>query len=107
MPPLMRTASLNSARKVSSSLRIFSVRFPYFLRPTDRFFSRRSFDLHFLHRSALIGFLAPQRKQTLKNSLLFWAICFLAASAMGKFELSVALGFTTKKLSVQKTDLVT
>ena len=51
--------------------------------PTDLFFSLRSEDLHFLQRSALSGFRAPQRRQTWRKSLLFWAICFLVASAMG------------------------
>ncbi len=53
------------------------------MRPTERFFSLRSDDLHFLHLSALSGFRAPHLKQTCRNSLLFWAICFLVASAIG------------------------
>lgn len=57
--------------------------FAYFFRPTERFFNLRSEDLHFLQRSAFSGFLAPHLRQTLRKSLLFCAICFLVASAMG------------------------
>jgi hypothetical protein len=42
--------------------------------------------LHFLQRSALRGFRAPHLRQTWRKSLLFWAICFFVASAMGKFS---------------------
>jgi len=55
----------------------------YFFRPTDLFFNLRSEDLHFLQRSALRGFLAPHLRHTFRKSLLFWAICFLVASAIG------------------------
>ena len=55
----------------------------YFFSPTERFLSLRSDDLHFLHLSALSGFLAPHLRQTWRKSLLFWAICFFVASAMG------------------------
>ena len=58
----------------------------YFFSPTDLFFSLKSEDLHFLHRSALSGFLAPHLRQTCRKSLLFWAICFFVASAMGILE---------------------
>ena len=57
----------------------------YFFSPMERFFSLRSDDLHFLQRSALRGFRAPHLRQTWRKSLLFWAICFFVASAMGKF----------------------
>jgi len=57
----------------------------YFFRPTERFFSLRSDDLHFLQRSALSGFRAPHLRHTWRKSLLFWAICFLVASAIGTF----------------------
>jgi len=57
------------------------------LRPTERFFSLRSDDLHFLHLSALRGFRAPHLRQTCRKSLLFWAICFLVASAIGMKEI--------------------
>jgi len=57
----------------------------YFFSPTDLFFSLRSADLHFLQRSALSGFRAPHLRQTWRKSLLFWAICFFVASAIGKF----------------------
>ena len=39
--------------------------------------------MHLRHLSALRGFLAPHLRQTCRNSLRFWAICFLVASAMG------------------------
>jgi len=58
----------------------------YFFSPTERFFSLRSDDLHFLQRSALRGFRAPHLRQTCRKSLLFWAICFFVASAMGKIS---------------------
>jgi len=56
----------------------------YFFSPMERFFSLRSDDLHFLQRSALRGFRAPHLRQTWRKSLLFCAICFFVASAMGK-----------------------
>ena len=59
----------------------------YFFSPTDLFFSLRSEALHFLHLSAASGFLAPHLRQTLRKSLLFWAICFFVTSAMGNFRL--------------------
>ena len=55
----------------------------YFFAPTDRFLSRRSDPRHFLHLVAASGFLAPHLRHTFRNSLLFCAICFLAASAIG------------------------
>ena len=58
--------------------------------PTDLFFSRRSADLHFLHLSALSGFLAPHLRQTCRKRRRFCAICFFEASAMGKGLLSPA-----------------
>jgi hypothetical protein len=53
------------------------------LSPTDLFFSLRTEAWHFLHLVAESAFLAPQRRQTLRKSRLFWAICFLVTSAIG------------------------
>jgi hypothetical protein len=75
----------------------------YFLRPTERFLSLRSEDLHFLHLSACSGFLAPHLKHTWRNRRLFWAICFLVASAMGNrtYLSGIAVPMTTKNLSAR------
>ena len=55
----------------------------YFFAPSVLFFNLSWLPLHFLHRSADIGFRPPHLKHTLKNSLRCWAICFLAASVIG------------------------
>src|SRR5579864_2917428 len=55
----------------------------YFFTPRALFFRRKASDLHLRQRVAVIGFLLPQRRQILKNSLRFWAICFLTASVIG------------------------
>jgi hypothetical protein len=53
------------------------------LSPTDLFFSLRTEAWHFRHLVAESAFLAPQRRQTLRKSRLFWAICFFVTSAIG------------------------
>ena len=55
----------------------------YFFSPTDLFFSRRTEAWHFLHLVAWRAFLAPHRRQTLRKSRRFWAICFFVTSAIG------------------------
>jgi len=55
----------------------------YFLSPTDLFFSLKTDAWHFLHLVAWRAFLAPQRRQTLRKSRRFWAICFFVTSAIG------------------------
>src|SRR5208282_4682420 len=64
---------------------------PYFLRPTDLFFSRRSDAWHFLHLVAARAFREPHFRQTFRNRRFFCAICFLVTSAMGNYDVRPSL----------------
>ena len=55
----------------------------HFFAPRVLFLSLSWLPLHFLQRSAEIGFLPPHLKHTLKNNRRCCAICFLVASVIG------------------------
>ena len=86
-----RTSRLGPVGSCALERRIGDRSGTYFFMPTERFLSLRSDDLHFLHLSALRGLRAPHLRHTWRKSLLFCAICFLVASAMGKVRLRSAL----------------
>lgn len=59
------------------------MRMAYFFAWSSRFFSLRLLPWHFLHLTALIGFLDPQSLQIMKCNLLFCASCFVTGSVIG------------------------
>jgi len=67
----------------SFHIRADVLRGPYFLAWSSRFLSLRLVPWHFLHLTALIGFLAPHSLQIWKCSLLFCASCFVTGSVIG------------------------